>query len=83
MYISNIKLFGTLHTLAKVPLFKRIINQQEFVDTCYNMKGKYELELISTCSMKHNQLSQRSNIQTSTKMMGNKQGFQIGKYKLQ
>ena len=83
MYISNIKLFGTLHTLAKVPLFKRIINQQEFVDTCYNIKGKYELELISTCSMKHNQLSQRSNIQTSTKMMGNKQGFQIGKYKLQ
>ena len=83
MYISNIKLFGTLHTLAKVPLFKRIINQQEFVDTCYNIKGKYELELISTCSMKHNQLSQRSNIPTSTKMMGNKQGFQIGKYKLQ
>ena len=83
MYISNIKLFGTLHTLAKVPLFKRIINQQEFVDTCYNMKGKYELEVILTCSMKHNQLSQRSNIQTSTKMMGNKQGFQIGKYKLQ
>ena len=47
------------------------------MDTCYNMKGKYELELISTCSMKHNQLSQRSNIQTSTKMMGKNNDFRL------
>ena len=68
MYISNIKLFGTLKTLAKKQLFKRTINQQEFVDTCDNMRGKCELELISTFSMKQNHLSQKSNIQISTKI---------------
>ena len=38
------------------------------MDTCYNMRGKCELELISTFSMKQNHLSQKSNIQISTKI---------------
>ena len=48
------------------------MQKQECVDTCYNMKDKYELELISTCSMKHNHLGQKSNIQISTKNNGKK-----------
>lgn len=77
MYISNIKLFGTLYTLGKTPLFKKIINQQEFVDTCFDMKDKYELELISTCSMKHNHLSPKSNMQISTNIRKNNDDFRF------
>ena len=47
------------------------------MDTCYNMKDKYKLELISTCSIKHNHLSQKSNIQISTKIRGKNIDFRL------
>ena len=47
------------------------------MDTCYNMRGKCELELISTFSMKQNHLSQKSNIQISTKIRKKNNDFRL------
>ena len=48
------------------------------MDTSYNMKGKYELELISTCSMKHYHFCLISIIQNSTKLI-KKSDFRLEK----